>query len=486
MNNYALDVAGLSDRGIKRDHNEDTWAPPPDELAPEQIAAKGRLYLVADGVGGHQAGDVASAMAAEIIQQAYYEDDSADVVNSLTSVIQLANTEIHTDAEATPERQGMGTTVTAVVLRDDDITVANVGDSRTYLIRDGELRQLTLDHSWIEEQVRAGAIAPEDAVRHPHRNIITRSLGNRAELQVDIFQEPVQVGDSILLCSDGLTNVVQEEEIGHMLNQGRKARQVVHDLVEMAKERGAPDNVTAVLLNIRPARQRRVPALIALGLLVGLILVGAIFVFMRWWNSEIETPGNSANTAFPSSSVATVPTALPTSLSTPALGAQQTSSTPSAPPRTSPTPADTLASTPGTSNAMSLSTLSTPTATPLPLDASLPKPELLSPEVDAAIPWGETILFSWNWQYELKEAENWHFVFVLKSGQQAPALAERELPLSQRGLAFTQPLPPGEYWWTLTLVGTYRKGEPAESRLRIVEARPAPSAPRSSPSPTPN
>jgi len=274
MEHFVLDVAVLSDRGVKRDHNEDAWSLPPEGLTPGQIATKGRLYIVADGVGGHQAGDVASMMTVEIVQQRYYADPSPDVASSLIAAIQTASQKIDQESAARSERRGMSTTVTAVVLRGTELTVANVGDSRTYLIHQGQMRQVTNDHSWVEEQVRGGLITREEAAKHPQRNIITRSLGGNREVEVDIFEERMGPGDSVLLCSDGLSNMVLDQEIAAIVSEGWKAEAVVNELIELAKQRGAPDNVTAVLLNIvRHARGGWGRRLIVAGILGGLALV---------------------------------------------------------------------------------------------------------------------------------------------------------------------------------------------------------------------
>lgn len=250
MNEFVLDVAGLSDRGVKRDHNEDAWAGPHPSLSREQLGKKGQLYIVADGVGGHQAGDVASLMAVEIIQQQYYADHSANVVTSLKTAIQSANDQIVREATARLARRGMSTTVTAAVVRDDQLIVANVGDSRTYLIQNGQARQLTDDHSWVEEQVRVGLISRTEAAKHPQRNIITRSLGSDRKLDIDIFEAKLKPGDSILLCSDGLSNLISQQEIGNIVSKGWMAEGAVNELIELAIKRSAPDNVTAVLINI--------------------------------------------------------------------------------------------------------------------------------------------------------------------------------------------------------------------------------------------
>jgi serine/threonine protein phosphatase PrpC len=438
MTQYALDAAGLTDQGVKRDHNEDAWSAPPPDLTAEQTANKGLLYIVADGVGGHQAGDVASAMAVEIIQRRYYADPSPDVAASLRAAIRAAHQAISLEAADKPGRYGMGSTVTAAVLRGGDLTVANVGDSRTYLIRAGQARQVTTDHSWVEEQVRIGLITREEAAKHPQRNIITRSLGGGPELEVDLFEERVVPGDSVLLCSDGLSNMIPGPEIGDIVSQGRKARATIQVLIELAKQRGAPDNVTAIVLNIRPSRGGLRRLLVTVGIMGGWILVIGMLVLLM-----LDKSKNKVEPISP------LPTLEPTAPSMSPL----------------PTPE------PSTSTAPLLP--DAPTATLLPLDAAIPRPELVWPEQDASLVAGDMATFSWKWEQKL-EGEEWRFVFVLRPDQDAPALIDKELPLNQRGLELAQLLAPGEYWWAVSVVGADRRGEPVERRLVVIEPTPTP------------
>ncbi len=278
MTRCVLDIAALTDVGIKRDHNEDSWSGPPSSLTPKQRADKGQLYVVADGVGGHQAGDRASALATEIIQQRYYIDPASDVATSLLMAIYAANAQIMHDGAARLDQRGMSTTTTAAVLRGNELTVANVGDSRTYLIRQEHVRQVTVDHSWVETQVQAGLIPREAAAHHPHRNIITRSLGGDVEPQVDIFEELVGPDDSVLLCSDGLSNMVSDQEIRDIVNQDKDANAIVHELIELARQRGAPDNVTAVLLKVGRAQGHPRQTWVIRSLLIALILWAGVWV----------------------------------------------------------------------------------------------------------------------------------------------------------------------------------------------------------------
>jgi serine/threonine protein phosphatase PrpC len=435
MARYALDVAGLSDRGVRRDHNEDAWSLPPLDLTAGQMAAKGRLYVVADGVGGHQAGDVASKLAVEFIQQCYYADPTPDVAASLKAAIHASNQAINHEAADKLEQYGMGTTVTAAVVRGNELTVANVGDSRTYLIRKGHARQVTTDHTWVEEQVQIGLITRAEAAKHPQRNIITRSLGGQQKLYIDIFEEQLMPGDSVLLCSDGLSNTVSAPEIGASVSRSKSAKVAVHELVELARQRGAPDNVTAVVLKVKRARHRVGRLLVTLGVMGGLtLLIGLLAPGILPRGAESASPVSKLR---PGASAATsLPTLAP--------------ATPTAPPL----PA-------------------TPTTTLLPLDLTISQPELIWPAQGASVAAGQALLFSWQWEQQLA-AEGWRFVFDIRPAQDAPPLLREELPLNQRGFALSQPLEPGEYWWSVSLTGTYRRGEPATRRLVVVEPTPIP------------
>lgn len=300
---YTLDIAALSDAGLKRERNEDSWSGPPPDLPAERKTIKGQLYVVADGVGGHLAGELASKLATEIIQEHYYADPAPDVTASLQAAIQIADEHICQEAGAKLKQHGMSTTITAAVLRGDQLIIANVGDSRAYLIRQGRARQATVDHSWVEEQIQFGLITREEAAHHPHRNIITRSLGSNAELQIDIFEEHVEPGDSVLLCSDGLSNMVADDEIADLASQDEDANAIVYELVELAKRRGAPDNVTVILLKTRPRRSPQAQKLLVRGILTGLILL-LIGILLLWMFSQAKK--DQRPSALATSSVATL------------------------------------------------------------------------------------------------------------------------------------------------------------------------------------
>jgi len=243
-----LDVAQLTDVGRKRPHNEDNMAYviPKD---PQVMARKGALFIVADGMGGHAAGEVASEIAVDTVSNVYYQDDSEDIAVSLLHAIKRTNALIHQRAAENMLRSGMGTTCVAAVLRGDMVLIANVGDSRAYLVRRGQVRQVSQDHSWVEEQVRAGLLTRDQAHSHAQRNVITRSLGTQTDVEVDIFSEQLEEGDTLLLCSDGLSGYVPEEELRAIVDQ-YAPQESVYRLVERANENGGPDNITAVVVRV--------------------------------------------------------------------------------------------------------------------------------------------------------------------------------------------------------------------------------------------
>jgi serine/threonine protein phosphatase PrpC len=244
-----LDVAQLTDVGRKRPHNEDNMAYviPKD---PQVMARKGALFIVADGMGGHAAGEVASEIAVDTVSYSYYQDDSEDVATSLLHAIKRANSLIHQRAAENMLRSGMGTTCVAAVLRGGVAHIANVGDSRAYLMRHGYAKQVSQDHSWVAEQVRAGLLTEDQARSHAQRNVITRCLGTQSEVDVDVFTEQLEEGDSLILCTDGLSGLVGDEELRVIVNQFVPQESVYH-LVERANENGGPDNITAIVIRVQ-------------------------------------------------------------------------------------------------------------------------------------------------------------------------------------------------------------------------------------------
>jgi len=233
-----LRAAGATDVGLVRAHNEDNY------LADE------RLFAVADGVGGHKAGEVASQTAVDTLQREFREPTT----DGLIDAVKTANRTVWNLAEANPEQRGMGTTLTAVALVDENgeerLALVNVGDSRAYLLQQGELEQLTEDHSLVEQLVREGQLTPEEAQVHPQRSIITRALGLDPEVEVDSWELTPYRGDRILLCSDGLTNEVTDDEIASTLRTVSDPNEAARQLIQEARDHGGSDNITCVIVDV--------------------------------------------------------------------------------------------------------------------------------------------------------------------------------------------------------------------------------------------
>ena len=245
----ATRAVGLTDVGQERGHNEDTFNV---AIPPEQVLLQlGALYLVADGMGGHQAGEVASARACEVIALEYYAPYAGAAEENLAArllrAMRKANQAVYALSQESAQRKGMGTTTVAALVRGSEIHIANVGDSRAYLFRGGRLEQITEDHSFVQEQIRAGILTKEMARNHPQKNVITRALGHRAEVEVDTFAARLRPGDKVLLCSDGLTGAVREEQIAEIV-QRYPIDEAVTRLIALANANGGPDNITALLI----------------------------------------------------------------------------------------------------------------------------------------------------------------------------------------------------------------------------------------------
>jgi len=242
---------GGTDPGKRRSNNEDAY------LLDDETG----LYAVADGIGGSEGGEVASRIAVDALAGAVVnlvrEKDQTEPLgllrktgleNSvLRQAVTIANNEIrHAQAER-PELAGMGTTLAMLLFREEFACIANVGDSRAYLLRSGEFKQLTDDHSFVADQLRAGIMTPEQARTSPYRHVITRALGAADEVQPDVTQHRVQRDDKFLLCTDGLTEMVEDEDIGRIVADA-EPREAVQQLLAAANERGGVDNITAVVV----------------------------------------------------------------------------------------------------------------------------------------------------------------------------------------------------------------------------------------------
>ncbi len=233
----------LTDVGIKREMNQDYLF-----ASPEPIGALPNLFIVADGMGGHQAGDFASRRTVEIMVQAAEESGDTAPAQVLSEGIQKANHELRVYAGTHAEMLGMGTTVVAAVLMGETMLVANVGDSRLYVVGD-TLTQVTRDHSLVQEMVRMGELDAESAKSHPDRNIITRAVGAEFEVMPEFFEVDLQPGQQVLLCSDGLTGMVDDETIYAVLSGSDSLEDKTKRLVSLANQNGGSDNITVIMID---------------------------------------------------------------------------------------------------------------------------------------------------------------------------------------------------------------------------------------------
>jgi PPM family protein phosphatase len=240
-----VEHAGRTDVGRQRSANEDDFV-----LAPP-------FFAVADGMGGAKAGEVASAMATEGFEGERDSGEPAEV--QLARILREANKRIYELAVADESHRGMGTTLTAAKVTDDEVSLGHVGDSRAYRMRDGELEQLTKDHSLVAELERSGQITAEAAEHHPQRSIITRALGPEPDVEVDTYTLAGREGDLFLLCSDGLTSMISDEEIGSILRSAESLDAAADALVRAANQSGGKDNITVVLFRVGAADGDGVP-----------------------------------------------------------------------------------------------------------------------------------------------------------------------------------------------------------------------------------
>ncbi len=252
---FKLDVAQRTDVGRKRASNEDNLV----AVVPEEqrlLQEKGALFVIADGMGGHERGEVAGELTVQHVRDAYYQNQQDNIPTALQKAIVRANEAIHQANEAERARGnsdfGMGATCVAAVLHEQKLYAANVGDSRVYVLHDGQLRQVTRDHSVVAQMVERGEITPAQARTHEDRNKIYRSLGEKADVEVDLFTEPVQEGDTLLLCTDGLWELLEDDEIRAIIER-YGPEESAQQLIARANEAGGTDNVTAIVVCVSAA-----------------------------------------------------------------------------------------------------------------------------------------------------------------------------------------------------------------------------------------
>ena len=244
----SVTVKAATDLGLKRVQNEDAyWVGDGPDTSP-----RGVLLVIADGMGGTRAGEVASQLAVETVVHSYHQAPGDTVLEDLRDSLQDANRVVHDYSVAHPEFKGMGTTCTAVVVREPDAYVAHVGDSRAYLLREGRLSQITRDHSLVAQLLQSRQITPEQARTDPRRNLITRSVGVAASVEVDAqrVDGPLRDGDTLILCTDGLHGLVVDDELAAVAS-GPDLERACNELIALAKQRGGSDNITLILARLQ-------------------------------------------------------------------------------------------------------------------------------------------------------------------------------------------------------------------------------------------
>ncbi len=259
---YRVKTGAISDLGLKRTINEDSYCVSHDK----------NLFVVADGMGGHAAGEFASRLATNAIEN-FIDMTSKDEnvtwpfglnenlsleANKLITAIRVANRTIYENVNRQQQPQGMGSTMVAILLKDDLAYIAHVGDSRAYRIRRGEIKQLTRDHSWVSEQLQKRVISEEQARRHQWKNIITRALGSKPDVEVDLRTEKIESSDYLILCSDGLSGLVEAEDIKDIILNAKGDPSVAcQNLVRAANEKGGTDNITVIALYFEEAPDKQ-------------------------------------------------------------------------------------------------------------------------------------------------------------------------------------------------------------------------------------
>ena len=457
--------------------NEDDFAYFPLPL-PAEEGRTATVAIVADGIGGSRGGEEASRTAVQTIKDYFMRQGLTDPLEDLTNAVREANRRIFEKAQENTMWQGMGTTVTVVVIIDGSLYVANVGDSRAYLVRDGEARQLTTDHTWAQEMIEAGRLTREEALRHPNRNVLKRYLGIEADVDVDLrlcatgggegkeWRRPLALlpGDIVLLCTDGLTDLVPDHDIATAVTRSSSPQRAADRLVNMARARGGYDNVTVLTLEVpgEPAK-----AGVGRGRLWAVLGIVAAVATLSAAAYALIGPSRKPREPLPASPTASIAVVLmsPTSVATPTI-AESTSLPVAAKPTDTlaPVPSATPTSTPPMSEivvtpsptpspTLALPLMPTPTSTPTRLvrmpspvpSAAVPAPRLVEPvnDVNASRFVGDqSVTFRWEWSGQL--AENQWFDVTFKKGEELAFRHTKDNVLE----LYHAPLGLGSYeWW---------------------------------------
>lgn len=233
----------ITDIGLVRTNNQDYAF-----AKTESVGNFPNLFVVADGMGGHKAGDLASRIATETVVDTVQEQSGANTIQIMVNAIQAANEQVLEKAKESEDYNGMGTTIVLATIMDRMLYVANVGDSRLYVINGNDIEQVTRDHSLVEEMIINGQIGRNEARTHEKKNIITRAIGGEKNLMADYFDVRLKDGDIVLMCTDGLSNMLDDEEIRRIVTRKKDIQEVAEDLVAAAKQNGGKDNIGIVLI----------------------------------------------------------------------------------------------------------------------------------------------------------------------------------------------------------------------------------------------
>lgn len=240
-----MNIYSITDVGLKRQVNQDYIY-----ATEKEVGILPNIFLVADGMGGHKAGDYASKTTVENILLEIGHSKEEDAVASIRNAITATNQLLYRKSKENEDLSGMGTTAVVATCQGSVLLVANIGDSRLYIINRQSIRQITRDHSFVEEMVRVGSLDRESARKHPDKNIITRAVGVQSQVEVDFYKEKIEAGDIVLMCSDGLSNMLEDEKIQKIIIEGNSLEKKAKNLVQAANDNGGKDNISVILIEL--------------------------------------------------------------------------------------------------------------------------------------------------------------------------------------------------------------------------------------------
>jgi len=452
-----------TDPGIKRGYNQDAVGKQEPSDA-RQLRSRGALYILADGVGGGPSGEVASQVAVRATIQEYYSaPPSMDNARSLRQAIVRANSEVYRQSQENPEWQGMATTIVAIVAQlDGRLIVANAGDSRAYLVRNSQPTIMSEQHSWVAEQVAAGILTVKQAKTHRRRHQITRSLGRRPTVEVAVSTHEMLKNDIVVLCSDGITDVIEDHEIVDAVRDG-DLQAVVSGLIDLANSRGGPDNISVLIVRYpqveaaRAARAPRKPSRVGLLAAGGVVVVLAVAAIVVVALSRQRAAAPSASAAVQSPTVEAPPTQ---EEPTPSLESVEVESPTLVSAVTQPTatPSETPSPTEETERRATATLMPTPEATNTPSPTATPArygvaPELTEPG-DEQWMLSDTTTLKWTFPYTLKANEQFE-IRIWKQGQ-AGNIIER-VQSTEKSYDYKMPSY-DNYEWTVVVVRKVSEG----------------------------